>query len=90
MNSFEEYRALLDRYADGMYTYAEVVSMSLELLFLSDDRDAFWLTLTPDHRERMTRLLTNFDESAEPFAINTDPNNAWREMSDLKRWLAAR
>jgi hypothetical protein len=90
MNRIDEYRALLDWYQHGLYTRAEVGGQALRLLYLSDDRVAFWNALETDHRDRMSQLLTHFDESAEPFAIKTDPVQIHREMSELKRWLAAR
>lgn len=90
MNKIDEYRSLLDGYADGLYTDGEVVAASFKLLFQSDEREAFWRAVTIEHRELMTQLLTDFDESAEPFAIKDDPKRIWREMTALKRWLATR
>ncbi len=90
MNQIAEYRSLLDYYEQGLYTWAEVGGQALRLLFLSDDRSAFWDALSPKHREPMAQLLTEFDESAEPIAIKADPIQIWREMADLQRWFAAR
>jgi hypothetical protein len=60
------------------------------LLFNSSNRAALWDALLPEHRDRMARLLVNFDESAEPFAIKADPIQVWREMSALKQWLGSK
>ena len=90
MDKTDEYRALLDGYQQGIYTRGEVVSKSLELLFQSSDREALWVALAPEHRDRMAQLLNSFDESAEPFAIKADPLQVWREMSVLKQWLVGR
>ncbi len=86
----DDYRSLVGGYCDGIYTEGEVVSKALELLYLSEDRDGFWRTLMPKHREYMNRLIESFDETAEPFAIKADPREVWRQMTTLKRWHTAR
>lgn len=90
MDKVDEYRSLLSGYQQGIYTDSEVVSKALELLFLSDNREALWAAFTSRHRDLMAQFLYNFDEAAEPFAINADPFEVWREMSALKQWLASR
>jgi hypothetical protein len=87
MNRIDDYRSLLEWYEKGLYTWAEVGGQAFRLLFLSDDRTAFWEALESDHREQMTKVLNAFDEAAEPFAIKADPIQVWREMTDLKGWF---
>ncbi len=90
MDKIEEYRSLVAGYEEGIYTKGEVVSASLGLLFQSTSRESLWEALVPEHREYMAHLITSFDESAEPFAIKTDPLQVWREMSALKQWFSGR
>lgn len=90
MNNIDEYRDLLDGYRVGMYTGNEVISKTIRLLYASEDRDAMWQALTPQHRQAATEIISSFDESAEPFAIRMDPLQLWKEMSTLKRWLGGR
>ena len=90
MNKLDEYHSLVGAYRRGMYTRGEVVSASLGLLFECDDRLAFWQALSVEHRDEMRKVLVEFDPAAEPFALRpADPAEQWRQLSDLKRWLAA-
>ena len=90
MDKIDDYQMLLRGYTRGLYTRAEVVSMSVDLLYESSNREALWLALKPEHRETMIEWLIRFDESAEPFAIRGDPLKLWRVLSEVKQWLVCR
>lgn len=90
VEDIEEYDVLIEAYQQGLYTDAEVVSKSISMLFQSNNRHELWKHLSSGHRILITQLLTDFDESAEPFSINSDPFRVWSEMSALKRWVLSK
>lgn len=81
------YFNLLELHQQGYYTHHEVISKSIDLLFESVHREAFWQVLEPQHRESITQLLNQFDKNAKPFAIRGDPQQIWHKMSALRQWL---
>jgi hypothetical protein len=52
MDKIDDYARLLDDYERGLYTGREVVSAALGFLFESTDRESFWKSFTPTHREK--------------------------------------
>lgn len=90
MNHSDRYQSLLDGYQHGIYTGPEVLGQALDMLVEGTDREAFWQALTPEHREKISRFLTHYDEAAPPLL----PHEHWQIVKDdliaLKRWFEAR
>jgi len=90
MSNLDRYKTLLDGYEQGIYTDREVVGQALDMLAESDDREALWHGLTPEHREELAQFLASYDETAPPLF----PLEYWRKVKEetvaLKRWFAAR
>lgn len=87
-NLLDEFEGLYEAYSRGLYTDAEIISRSLELLGEGDT--ALWGAFPAHIRDEVRKQIESYSEGDEVVLFSSeDVASHKRRMSVLKDWLVA-